>query len=87
MAARKRYSPKTKLGDPNLWRARVQAGVILNRLEKNALGELDTEMTAGQVKSADILLRKVMPDLSESAVKSSGELTVNIVQYGNRPPK
>lgn len=32
---------------------------------KNALGELgDKEMSAGQVRSAEVLLRKTLPDLS-----------------------
>lgn len=46
-------------------RAKIQASQLINRLTKHALGE--TEMTATQVKAAEILLKKSMPDLSQVA--------------------
>lgn len=43
-------------------RERIKVSQLLNRLQKNAL---ETEcMTQGQLKSAEILLRKALPDLS-----------------------
>lgn len=58
MAARKRvyHDPKTL--------ERIQTSQLINRLNANAMGTLPTEMTPGQIKSAEILLRKVVPDLS-----------------------
>lgn len=53
------------------WRERIQTGVLLDRLSKHGVGEI--EMTATQIKAADILLRKVIPDLK--AVELSGTLT------------
>lgn len=47
--------------------------MLINRLNQNALGLLVTEMTAGQIKSAEVLLRKVTADLS--AVEQTSEIT------------
>ena len=44
-------------------RAKIQTSQLVNRLNKNALGELPKEMTNGQIKSAEILLKKTLPDL------------------------
>ena len=58
MAARKR-----SLSLEQEWRDRIKTGEILARLNKNATG--DEVMTSSQVKSAEILLRKVLPDLKQ----------------------
>jgi hypothetical protein len=50
-------------------RAKIQTSQLVNRLQQNANGEID--MTAGQLKAAEILLRKSLPDLS--AVEVSGD--------------
>ncbi len=42
-------------------RAKIQTSQIINRLEKHVKGEV--KMTATQVRAADILLRKTLPDL------------------------
>lgn len=58
--------------DKNLHiRDKIRAAVILERLERNALGELDPPMTRDQIKSAETVLKKVIPDLS--AVTHSGD--------------
>lgn len=72
MAARKR---RTQL-DPT-WKTRIQTSMLVNRLNQNALGLLPVEMTAGQIKSAEVLLRKVTPDLS--SVEQVSEITHNYV--------
>jgi len=54
------------------WRERIQTGVLLDRLQKHALGEI--EMTAAQVKSAEVVLRKTIPDLK--AVEHSGGVDI-----------
>lgn len=51
-------------------RAKIQASQLVNRLQDNALGNLKVEMTAGQVRSAEILLRKSIPDLSSTENKT-----------------
>ena len=53
------------------WRTRIEVGKIITRLQKNANDELPVEMTAGQLKSAEILLRKALPDLSSVTLDSS----------------
>ena len=51
--------------------------MLVNRLYKNAQGELKTpkgdsiELTSGQLKSIEILLRKLVPDLK--AIEHTGK--------------
>jgi hypothetical protein len=52
-------------------RDKIRAAVILERLERNALGELEPPMDALQIRSAEITLKKVIPDLQ--AVQISGD--------------
>ncbi len=52
-------------------REKIRAAVILERLERNALGELDPPMSASQMKSAEIVLKKCIPDLA--AIQISGD--------------
>lgn len=66
MAARSR---KVELDEE--WRDRIKVGVLLNRLMNHAVGEI--EMSNTQIKAAEILLRKKIPDLA--AVAHSGEVT------------
>lgn len=54
------------------WRERIQTGVLLDRLQKHALGKI--EMTAAQVKSAEVVLRKTIPDLK--AIEHSGGVDI-----------
>jgi hypothetical protein len=56
--------PRDKCG-----RDKIRAGVILDRLQKCALGEI--ELTASQIQSAKILLAKVMPDLRASDINAT----------------
>ena len=59
MAARKR---KVVLSDA--WSEKIQASQIMNRLLKHVEGEI--ELSSTQVKAADILLKKVVPDLART---------------------
>jgi len=54
------------------WRQKIQASMLINRLTDHAAGR--NEMTATQVRAAEILLKKILPDLA--AVECSGETTV-----------
>jgi hypothetical protein len=58
MAARTR---QVKLSEQ--WRERIRAAGILQRLDKAAMGEID--ITATQLKAAEIVLRKTIPDLNK----------------------
>jgi len=64
MAAR---NNKTKLDDN--WRERIKVSMLINRLMSHALGECDMQGT--QIKAAEILLRKRVPDLA--ATQHSGD--------------
>lgn len=59
MAARK---VKTTLSDR--WKDRIQATLIMNRLLDHVNGEL--ELSSTQLKAADILLKKIVPDLART---------------------
>lgn len=71
MAARKR---KLTLNDD--WKERIRAGVLMDRLMKHVDGSLD--MTTTQLKAAEILLKKIVPDLARSDVNQTinGELDI-----------
>lgn len=56
-------------------RARIKAGVIVDRLTKYVLGEI--KMSSAQVAAGLGLLRKVVPDLSN--VEVSGEVETHWV--------
>jgi hypothetical protein len=75
MAARIR---KTTLSEQ--WKAKIQAGVILDRLVKHVNGEI--EMTNSQIKAADILLKKTVPDLARTEVTGKdGEPQQHVVTW------
>lgn len=52
------------------WREKIQASMLLNRLRDHALGKCD--MSPTQVRAAEVLLRKTLPDLS--SVDHSGAI-------------
>lgn len=52
-------------------RQKIQTSQLINRLSANAMGKLPSEMSPSQVKSAEILLRKALPDLA--SVEMTGE--------------
>jgi hypothetical protein len=65
-------------------REKIQTSQLINRLQDNAIGE--ENMTAGQIRSAEILLRKSVPDL-QAIEMDLGEsaLTVNLNYASNKP--
>lgn len=64
MPARKN-TPKLR----EAWRKKIQATMLLNRLQDHVEGKLD--MTPTQIQAAKIVLAKTIPDLK--AVEHSGE--------------
>lgn len=58
-------------------REKIRASQLINRLMENALADEEI-LTAGQIKSAEILIRKVIPDLKqvEGEINLGGELRV-----------
>jgi hypothetical protein len=51
------------------WRLKIRTSMLIDRLEKHALGEI--EMSATQIKAAETLLKKVAPDLQ--AIQHTGD--------------
>ena len=64
------------------WKKRIKIGVIMDRLIKCVNGELD--MTNAQLKAADMLLKKVVPDLARTELtgKDNEPLQV-VINYPN----
>lgn len=85
MAARKNKGTADKPW-PQTTRDRIQTSMLLNRLEKHVLG--DVEMSATQLRAAEILLKKSLPDLQ--AIEHSGELEQTVTVTGAlawKPPQ
>lgn len=57
MAARK------KIRHDENTRMKIQAALLINRLTGHAIGEVDLSST--QVRAIEVLLRKILPDLSD----------------------
>ena len=51
------------------WREKIQISMLINRLMDHANGQAD--MTSTQIKAAEILLRKTLPDLSATTLDGS----------------
>ena len=77
MAARKR---QVRLSEE--WRERIRSAAILQRLERAALGEV--EVTPAELKAAEIVLRKTIPDLARTEVtgKDGGDQVV-VYRWGD----
>ena len=58
-------------------RQRVQTTQLLKRLTNHALGEL--EMSATQVRAAEVLLKKSLPDLASVTHSGDAENPLNII--------
>jgi hypothetical protein len=77
MAAR-----KNKVTLSETWKDRISATMILNRLVSHVEGNL--ELSPTQIKAADIILKKVVPDLARTEHVGDGggpmELRVSLIE-------
>jgi hypothetical protein len=71
MAARKR---KLTLSDN--WKDNIRAGVLAQRLYAAAIGEV--EMSNQQIKAADIILKKLIPDLARTELTGKDGQDINL---------
>ena len=83
MAARKRTAIRPG-GMPESWREKIQASMLVNRLMAHVKGEI--ELTPAQVNSANILLKKVAPDLQSIAHGQDPELEPVAINHSACPP-
>lgn len=58
------------------WKEKIKVGVILDRLSKHVDGEI--EMSNSQIKAAEILLKKVVPDVARTEIAGDEESPVAI---------
>lgn len=58
------------------WKERIKAGVIMDRLLKHVNGQID--LTRSQISAADILLRKIVPDLARSELTGADGNAIHI---------
>ena len=71
MAARK------KLQLTQSWRDKIQVGVLIDRLVKHVNDEIDMKPT--QLKAAEILLKKVAPDLATTTLEGDEDKPIRYV--------
>jgi len=72
MPFQKRYGNGVQ---PEQVRAKIRAAYLIRRLQDHIKGKINLSPT--QVRSIDILLRKIIPDLTQTSV--TGELTTKYV--------
>jgi len=65
MAARKNRGTKDTPMQED-WKKKIQATNIINRLNDCVEGKI--ELTSTQIKAADIILKKIVPDLARSEI-------------------
>lgn len=53
---------------PEEWRNKIRATQIMNRLNECVMGTV--ELTAQQIKAADIILKKIEPDLARTELQN-----------------
>ena len=61
---------------PDCWKEKIRAAALMNRLNDCALG--DADMTSAQLKAADIILKKLVPDLARTDIKHEGQVGVTV---------
>jgi hypothetical protein len=64
-------------------RAKIQASQLINRLSNHALGK--SEMSQTQIKAAEILLKKSMPDLSATELSTDPDKPLKGVLVWGKP--
>lgn len=60
----------TKVVLSEAWRDKIRTSMLINRLQNHVAGRV--EMSASQVRAAEILLRKRLPDLNSTELSGPG---------------
>ncbi len=72
-----------------VWRERIRTGVIIDRLNRIALGKIKKAPIAVQMSTAMGLLRKTMPDMKHvenSGGRSLDEILLAVAMIAKDPP-
>lgn len=59
---------------PDEWKDKIKASLLVNRLMGCAMGEI--ELSQQQIKAAEILLKKVIPDINKMDMNVNETLTL-----------
>ena len=80
MAAR-----KNRIQHDENTRKKIQASQLINRLTNHALGS--EEMENSQVRAAEILLKKILPDLSNVDFQGEVDAELKVIRKEYKPSK
>lgn len=69
---------RNRTGDDNT-RAKIQTTQLVKRLQSNAMGDLEPELSVGRLKAIEILLRKSLPDLAAVTISGDPNKPVKLV--------
>ncbi len=75
---------RRKLANDATWRENIKTAHILEKLSNHVFGMVTMEMS--QIKSAEILLKKTIPDVMQIQVDVSGGLTIEVLQVASHKP-
>jgi len=75
---------RRKLANDAAWRDNIKTAHVLKKLQNHVFGDVD--MTSTQVKAAEILLKKTIPDVQQIQIDVSGGLTVEVLQVASHKP-
>ena len=68
---------KSRIEKQEIWRNSIATTQILKRVNKHVLNELEIPMTNSQLKAADMLLKKTMPDLK--SIEAIVDANLNVI--------
>ena len=68
---------KSRIQKQEIWRNSIATTQILKRVNKHVLNELEIPMTSSQLKAADMLLKKTMPDLK--SIEAVVDANLNVI--------
>ena len=68
---------KSRIEKQEIWRNSIATTQILKRVNKHVLNELEIPMTSSQLKAADMLLKKTMPDLK--SIEAVVDANLNVI--------
>ena len=68
---------KSRIEKQEIWRDSIATTQILKRVNKHALDQLEKPMTSSQLKAAEMLLKKTLPDLK--MIEGALDINANII--------
>jgi len=75
---------RRKLANDATWRENIKTAHILEKLSNHIFGMVTMENS--QIKAAEILLKKTIPDVQQIQIDVSGGVTVEVLQVARHEP-